>query len=177
VHYQQILMATLLITAGLLVSCDSPQTAATPTPTVPLETAQPATAPAQTIPPVATASPITQDGGSSLDYIKLLEGLGFSGAKVGPAGTVSQPFFTPQGQVISIEGQDVQVFEYESVAEAEAEAALIAPDGGSVGTSMVSWMATPHFYKDGRLIVLYVGDENDVINWLDIIFGSRFAGG
>jgi hypothetical protein len=92
---------------------------------------------------------------ASVDDSKdLIAGLKAAGAVVEVTGTVSQPFFTPEGQVITVDGQDVQVFEYESEADAKAEADLVAPDGSSVGTSMMTWIATPHYYGSGQLIVL-----------------------
>jgi hypothetical protein len=37
-------------------------------------------------------------------------------------------------------------------------------------------VATPHFYKAGRLIVLYVGDSTGVTNVLEAELGQQFAG-
>jgi hypothetical protein len=111
------------------------------------------------------------------DYDNLVESLQDAGATVEPSGSVNQPFFTPQGQVIAVDGQDVQVFEYDTVADADAEADLVSPDGSSVGTSIMTWVATPHFYKSGRLIVLYVGDLSDTIGILEGALGPQFSGG
>lgn len=33
------------------------------------------------------------------------------------------------------------------------------------------------FYEGGKLIVLYVGDQNDTIDVLDAVLGMQFAGG
>lgn len=118
----------------------------------------------------------TEDN-SVIDSESLIAGLETAGATVEVTGTVSQPFFTPEGQVITVDGQDVQVFEYESEADAKAEADLVAPDGSSVGTSMMTWIATPHFYSGGQLIVLYVGDQSSMMNLLEEVLGSQFAGG
>ena len=41
---------------------------------------------------------------------------------------------------------------------------------------MVNWVATPHFYKTGKLIVLYVGDNMTVISTLETVLGPQFAG-
>jgi hypothetical protein len=41
---------------------------------------------------------------------------------------------------------------------------------------MMSWMATPHFYKTGRILVLYVGDDQKVIDVLTGALGPQFAG-
>jgi hypothetical protein len=54
---------------------------------------------------------------------------------------------------------------------------LVSADGGSVGTSSMSWMATPHFYQAGKLLVLYVGDNAVVADMLESALGSQFAGG
>lgn len=94
-----------------------------------------------------------------------------------PVGEVLQPFFTITGQVITINNEQVQVFEYETRAAARDAVAEVSPDGSSVGTSIVSWVATPHFYRKRKLIVLYFGDNIDVFNALETMLGSQFVGG
>jgi hypothetical protein len=42
---------------------------------------------------------------------------------------------------------------------------------------MVSWMDTPHFYKTGKIIVLYVGSDTTVLELLEGVLGPQFAGG
>ncbi|MCI0830660.1 MAG: hypothetical protein J4N67_11045, partial [Chloroflexi bacterium] len=49
-------------------------------------------------------------------------------------------------------------------------------DGSQTVTSVL-WVAPPHYYKAGRLIALYVGSDNDVIDALQDAMGPRFAGG
>jgi hypothetical protein len=98
------------------------------------------------------------------------------GVKAERAGEVSQPFFSVKGQGINVNGENVQVFFYESPGVAEAEAKLVSPDGGSVGTNMMSWMAPPHFYRKGELIALYVGREQAVVDALVAVLGPQFAG-
>ena len=93
------------------------------------------------------------------------------------AGAVSQPFFSAKGRAISVNGENVQVFVYASQGTAEAEAKRVSPDGASVGTSMMSWMAPPHFYRKGNLIVLYVGRDEAVLRALTTVLGPQFAGG
>ncbi len=115
-------------------------------------------------------------GGPVKDYISLVDNLRATGATVEPAGELTQPFFSVNGRVIVVNGGDVQVFKYADAAAAEAEAALVSPDGSSVGTSMVAWVAPPHFYRADRLIVLYVGDSTDAIDVLEAVLGQQFAG-
>jgi hypothetical protein len=124
----------------------------------------------QEAPPVSHGDPVS-------DYVSLIDNLRAADATVNPAGEVSQPFFSVKGQVIKVNGEDVQVFEYIDKAAAEAEAKLVSPDGSSIGTSMVSWIAPPHFYRAGRIIVLYVGESGSVLDALESVLDSQFAGG
>jgi hypothetical protein len=111
------------------------------------------------------------------DLDSLVNRLQANSVKVEVTGTVSQPFFTPRGRVIAVDGQDVQVFEYDSVADADAESDLVSLDGSSVGASIMAWIATPHFYQSGKLIALYVGDQSSTIDILEAVLGPQFAGG
>jgi hypothetical protein len=58
----------------------------------------------------------------------------------------------------------------------ESDAVLVDADGGSIGTSMVTWVATPHFYKKGRILVLYIGDNAETLKALESVLGPQFAG-
>ncbi len=120
-------------------------------------------------PPVSHGGPVT-------DYVSLIDNLRQAGATVEPAGELTQPFFSVNGRVIVVNGGDVQVFEYADAVAAEAEAALVSPDGSSVGTSMPFWVAPPHFFKESKLIVLYVGDSEAVTDVLESVLGQQFAG-
>ena len=117
------------------------------------------------------------DETSNGETARLISDLRAAGATVSPSGEITQPFFTVRGQVIRVNGYDVQVFEYATATASDAEAAQVSPNGSSIGTSIVTWIATPHFYKRGQVIVLYVGDDADVINPLKAVLGEQFAGG
>ena len=156
----QILTILLLMVAFVLSGCAG-NAASNSTPTSPA-------APTES---TATESPTVEDQAS---FIAALEA---SGATVETGEPVSQPFFTPEGNGVKVNGTDVQVFEYESAEAMEAEASQVSPDGGSVGTSMVHWIDTPHFYKAGRIIVLYIGSDETVLGLLERILGPQFAGG
>ena len=43
-------------------------------------------------------------------------------------------------------------------------------------TVNVSWVSEPHFYKKGKIIVLYVGTNEKIISDLKDILGEEFAG-
>lgn len=110
------------------------------------------------------------------DLGSLSQALRAAGATVDSTETIQQEFFTVEGRILKVNNADVQVFEYKSAEEMEAEAALVAPDGGAVGTSMMMWMATPHFFKSGRVLVLYVGDDVETLDLLVSVLGGQFAG-
>jgi len=110
------------------------------------------------------------------DQASLIAAFRGTGAKTEVVDTIDQIFFSPQGNIFSINGADIQVFEYESSESMEAEASQVASDGSSIGTSMITWIDTPHFYKTGRIIVLYVGSDLEILNLLEKVLGTQFAG-
>lgn len=110
------------------------------------------------------------------DRLSLVDELRTAGARVGAVGEVTQPFFSVTGQIIAIDGREVQVFEYASAEAAQVEAALVAPDGYAIGSYHVSWSAAPHFFQAGRVIVLYLGDDAATLAQLDAVLGPQVAG-
>ncbi|HEX6035995.1 MAG TPA: hypothetical protein VFY83_16270 [Anaerolineales bacterium] len=147
---RQILVFSLLMLAALASACANRSLAAAP---------------------AATAEP-----GSVQDKATFVTALEALDATVESGEPITQAFFTPEGSILKINGTDVQVFEYESVEAMEGEASQVTPDGGSIGTSMVTWVDTPHFYKAGRIIVLYVGSDQTVLDLLGKALGQQFAG-
>lgn len=131
--------------------------------------------PAQTADVNATPGAIVQ-GDPTEGQAGLINSLRESGAEVELGNTVEQAFFGPTGRILKVNGEDVQVFEYPSAEALEADAVQVSADGGSVGTSMVTWMAAPHFFKSGNVLVLYVGDDAAVLDLLKGALGEQFAG-
>ena len=89
---------------------------------------------------------------------------------------MEQPFFSVKGKMIEVQGEGVQVFQYLSAAAADGQAALVSPSGSTIGTTKVHWMGPPHFYKKGKLLVLYVGDDDKLLTALEAALGRQFAG-
>jgi hypothetical protein len=89
---------------------------------------------------------------------------------------VQQPFFTVPGQILRVNGQDVQVFVYGTPQAMETDAAQVSADGSSIGGSMPGWIDAPHFYKAGPMLVLYVGQDQKIMDILSGFFGAQFAG-
>lgn len=107
---------------------------------------------------------------------QLISRLRSRGHKVTRKERVEQPFLSVKGRIIKLDDQDVQVFEYRTTHEAQLDASKISPTGSAAATSMPLWVAPPHFFKTGRLIVLYVGEDQSILDALKDILGPQFAG-
>jgi hypothetical protein len=110
------------------------------------------------------------------DIPQLVAALRDTGATVKSGDEIEQPFFAVTGRMVSVAGEDVQVYQYPDEDAARRVAATISPDGGTIGTSRPFWAASPHFYRKGLLIVLYVGDSAAVTRPLERVLGTQFAG-
>ena len=89
---------------------------------------------------------------------------------------VSEDIFSVDGRVLEVNGKRVLVMDYGDAASLEAAAAAISPDGSSVGTHMLTWVGSPHFFRTETAIVLYVGESPTVIEALTEAIGPQFAG-
>ena len=113
------------------------------------------------------------------DEAGLVAALQATGATVELGEPVFQPFFDVEGRILRVNGADVQVFVYPDEAAAAADAARIAPDGSGLGPptpALITWVAPPHWYWSGPLIVLYVGDDLAILDLLGRVLGPPFAG-
>lgn len=163
---------SVLLIAVVSVAAICNDSGATPTPT---HTPTPTLTPTPTPTPTPTVT----------DYISLIDNLREAGATVvDTGGVIQQPCFSVDGKAITVNGSYVQVFEYEDSAAADTEAALISPDGFSIKHTFnnngqicgYGWIASPHFYKASNLILLYVGENQAVIDVLETVLGPKFAG-
>jgi hypothetical protein len=134
--------------------------------------------------PVAETGELPEEGLSS--YNQIVEALNATGATVqavGEASEPSQPFFSVPSQVVMVNGEEVQVYVYEDEAAAKAEAARISPNGAEITpaegseAAIVDWVDTPHFYRQGSALILYVGSATETLEDLEMALGPQFAGG
>lgn len=89
---------------------------------------------------------------------------------------VEQPFFAVTGRFLRLDGDDVQVFEYPDAAARRADSETISADGRTIGGAKPMWIGTPRFWAGGRIIVLYLGDDEQVIEALSGVLGGPIAG-
>jgi hypothetical protein len=92
----------------------------------------------------------------------------------------SQPFFGVGGEAMTVFGERIEVYVFTSLDDAEAAASGIKPDGSIADANgaimMIKWIATPHFYVRGDTIMLYVGENGDVLDFLDEIAAKHPVG-
>ena len=86
-------------------------------------------------------------------------------------------YFNVSSRDVHVNEALLKAFEYHTSDRADADAALIRPDGQPNPRVQVGWISAPHFYKQGRLIVLYVGCSGDVVETLSELMGPAIATG
>ena len=89
----------------------------------------------------------------------------------------SFPFFAVPAVPLNVNnGNRVFAFEYATTAATMSEATRVSPDGSKVGNAAINWIDVTRFYRNGRVIVVYVGVDRRVIGALDVVLGKPFAG-
>lgn len=122
--------------------------------------------------------PIVPFEGTVTDYtslVQVIKSRGILVENVDEIAAESSSFSVPT-RVISVGGADVQVFEFQNESDAKTASLIVSEDGTEIGTSMITWIGPPHFYTQGKLIVLYVGENPEISNLLEDLLGSQFAG-
>jgi hypothetical protein len=127
-------------------------------------------------------------GGPVRDHISLVDNLRALGYSVEPVSDVQQPFLKARGTLLRISGGDltspaeVQSYNYDDrdlgadgISVAQSDAAQIQPDG-QPKTARVSWTGPPHFFLKERVLVLYIGNDQIVLQRLSDLLGPQFAG-
>jgi hypothetical protein len=123
---------------------------------------------------------------TAFSYADLLAALRAQDAAVQEHGTASTPTFQGAGHELLVNGADVAAYAYGTALAAQYDASRVSSDGatfrGGVGpfggrAVTVDWIAPPHHYRRGRVIVSYIGDDSAITTLLTGILGPQFAGG
>ena len=108
--------------------------------------------------------------------LKSLEQAGFGTPEQQATNVLESRFFSVPGIALVVPGRRVLAFEFADEPEAAAQAGLVSPDGSGIGNKFVGWRDTPHFFSRGRLIVIYQGDDQKMLDALEQALGPQFAG-
>lgn len=119
---------------------------------------------------------VVSHGGPVRDHVSLVDTLRGQGLTVEPTEPVSQPFFPVPGQTLKVNGEDIQVFEFQDASARKEQSEEISPDGISIGQTVVQWIDPPHFFATGKIIVLYLGSDTKLFQQLESALGQQIAG-
>lgn len=109
-------------------------------------------------------------------YLDLINQIKSRGISVQPAGKIQQNMFAANPQVLSVNNEDIWVFEYRSERDAKEELAQVAPDGTAVAGKQIHLVGSPHFFQNGTLVVFYEGSNQDILSLLESLLGPQIAG-
>ena len=120
------------------------------------------------------------------NYSSFLDYLRDSGASIRDKGETSRGlFYDAEYRIVEVDGISMQVYEFASAKDMEANASGVSPCGtqitkdwgdGKFTDTHIDWIGIPHFYKVGGIIVIYIGDNYSIISILQNGFGKQFAG-
>jgi hypothetical protein len=111
---------------------------------------------------------------------ELAQSLRREGLTVSTNGEISPSkngFFTVPAHQLLVDGERVAGFEYPTAERAAAEAALISPDAQPNPQARITWVSRPQFYRQLRLIGLYVGCSSKILAALEKSLGTPIATG
>lgn len=101
--------------------------------------------------------------------VREAETYGLNASLVGP---IQQPFFSQAGEIILINGQQVQVFQFPSANEQKQAVGQIPRKGTPVAGTPVVQTEPLRVWSGGKLIALYSGQNPQVISFLNAVFGQ-----
>lgn len=145
-----------------------------------------ATLPAGTPAPVVTATvsaaiatPTAAPPAVAAAYtaLDLLADLAAQGAQVNASPErISKPYLSVPGNIVQVNGQPVQVFQYADATALAADVASLAPNAGSINGRPLAWPAAPHFWRKGGLLALAVSNDQALVELIGRVLGPQFAG-
>jgi len=113
-------------------------------------------------------------------YEELVSNLENMGYKV-EVEDVEKSILSGQRKWLTLNGsENISVYLYENNDKMEKDAFYISEDGHTYDDGkksvIIEWISYPHFYKTQNMIVLYVGENPEIVNTLEKIVGPQFAG-
>jgi hypothetical protein len=126
--------------------------------------------------PSVSPAPLPVPGPATLAFVSIL-GQAFPDVRI--VEVMAEPsfsFFPVRAVRLTAAGENVYVFEFADAAAAATSASRFSGDGSTVGMTHVDWIAAPHFYRSGTLVVLYVGSTHALLDALEQRLGPQFAG-
>jgi penicillin-binding protein 2 len=76
--------------------------------------------------------------------------------------TVLHPFFRVPGQVVRVNGQDLQVFVYSDSNARKSDSARISADGKLIAGQVVDWPVQPMFASNGNVLTVLISADSRI---------------
>jgi penicillin-binding protein 2 len=86
--------------------------------------------------------------------------------------TVLHPFFAAPGQVIRVDGQDLQVFVYPNATARKSDSARISADGRLIAGEVVNWPVPPSFSSQGNVLTVLLSTNTQLAGRIDRAVGT-----
>jgi hypothetical protein len=123
----------------------------------------------------------------TLNYDRFLELLEASGFEVENWGYDEDSWLSTGVRFLGIGDEQLAIYEFNSNAEMQTASSWISPSGFSINRPdpddensmigyLISWVSYPYWFKMDYIIVRYVGENGDMIDFLKQVFGDNFAG-
>jgi hypothetical protein len=126
----------------------------------------------------ACSNPVGPTSSATLDrFVQALRQQGLTVTVGGDIPPEVNRFFSVPAHQVRVNNGQVNAFVYENAQTAAAEAALISEDGQPSPSARITWVSTPRFYRQGALIVLYVGCAAEIVQALQVTVGTPIAVG
>ena len=125
----------------------------------------------------------TPDGG--LTYAQLRDQLRALDASVQEGSSGSGGWLEGTVHFLTVNGAKINVYEYATTQAAAQDAAHISPDGSTITRTdssgsgqgvAIDFIAPPHWFATGHVIVLYIGCDSTLMGHLQQVLGPPFAG-
>lgn len=104
--------------------------------------------------------------GTDLDVATAIESLRAAGAEVDVTGSISHGYYAGVGTLLAINGEELHLYEFRSSEEAAHD---------SQSRPLALWADTPHFYQRGRVVGLYVGTTESILDPLELVLGEELG--
>jgi penicillin-binding protein 2 len=86
--------------------------------------------------------------------------------------TILHPFFRVPGQVVRVNGQDLQVFVYPDATSRKSDSARISADGRLIAGEVVNWPVSPRFVSSGNVLSVLLSSDTRLAGRVDRAIGT-----
>lgn len=117
---------------------------------------------------------------SESDYTAFLSLLSDNKFQYTEGDSETTSFLSVTRKPVIIGDEIISIYEYASNKDMEKDSMYIDKGGSSISVPgkevEIFWVSLPHFFKKGTLIINYVGEDEQILEFLNKNYGEEFAG-